>query len=45
MAYILILVAAAVITPTQDPITQLMLAIPLGLLYEGTIIAVRLLKR
>jgi sec-independent protein translocase protein TatC len=45
IAWVLILVAAAVITPTGDPATMLMLAVPLALLYEGTILAVRLLKR
>ncbi|MGH2704937.1 MAG: twin-arginine translocase subunit TatC [Actinomycetota bacterium] len=44
-AWILILIVAAVITPTADPITQLVLSIPLALLYEGTILAARLMKR
>ncbi len=33
-AYILILILAAVITPTQDPFSQLLLALPLIALYE-----------
>jgi sec-independent protein translocase protein TatC len=45
MAWIVILVLAAVITPTQDPITLMIMAVPLGLLYEGTVIAARLMKR
>jgi sec-independent protein translocase protein TatC len=44
-AWIVILIVAAVITPTADPITQLVLSVPLALLYEGTILAARLLKR
>jgi sec-independent protein translocase protein TatC len=38
-------VFAAVITPTQDPYTMLLMWIPLILLYEGAIIVARLLKR
>lgn len=45
MAWIVILVLAAVITPTQDPITLMIMAVPLGLLYEGTIVVARLLKK
>jgi sec-independent protein translocase protein TatC len=45
MAWVVILVLAAVITPTQDPITLMIMAVPLGLLYEGTVIAARLMKR
>lgn len=45
IAWVVILVLAAVITPTQDPITLMIMAVPLGLLYEGTLIAARLLKR
>lgn len=33
-AIVIILVLAAVITPTQDPITQLLLSVPLAALYE-----------
>jgi sec-independent protein translocase protein TatC len=45
VAWISIAVIAAVVTPTQDPYTMLMMAIPLALLYEATIIVARLLKR
>ncbi|MGH2731933.1 MAG: twin-arginine translocase subunit TatC [Actinomycetota bacterium] len=45
IAWILVLVVAAVITPTQDPITMTILAVPMALLYEATIVATRLLKR
>lgn len=45
MAWVVILVVAAVITPTQDPITLMIMAVPLGLLYEGTVLAARLMKR
>jgi sec-independent protein translocase protein TatC len=36
---------AAVITPTQDPYTMLLMWIPLILLYEGAILVSRLMKR
>lgn len=45
MAWILILIVAAFLTPTPDPLNQLILAIPLILLYEGTILLARILKR
>jgi sec-independent protein translocase protein TatC len=38
-------VFAAVITPTQDPYTMLLMWIPLILLYEGAILVARLMKR
>lgn len=44
-AWLLILVVAAVITPTPDPVNQLILAIPLAVLYEGTVLAARLFRR
>lgn len=37
--------AAAVITPTQDPLTMTMMAAPLVLFYEVSIIAARLIER
>lgn len=40
-AIVIILILAAIITPTQDPFSQLMLAIPLILLYEGCIWMIR----
>ncbi|HEX2052305.1 MAG TPA: twin-arginine translocase subunit TatC [Actinomycetota bacterium] len=45
MAWVIILVLAAIITPTQDPITLMIMAVPLGLLYEGTVVVARMLKR
>lgn len=45
IAWVVILIVAAVITPTQDPITLAMMAVPLGLLYEGTVVAARLMKK
>jgi len=45
LAWIIILVVAAVITPTQDPITLAMMSVPLGLLFEATVIAARLMKK
>lgn len=44
-AFIVVLVVAAAVTPTQDPLTMMALAIPLALLYEATILTVRMLKR
>lgn len=45
IAWIIILIIAAVITPTQDPITLAIMSVPLALLYEATIIAARTMKR
>jgi sec-independent protein translocase protein TatC len=45
MAWVILLVVAAVITPTQDPITLALLAVPLGILYEATILTARLMKK
>lgn len=42
---LIILVTAAVITPTGDPLTLLLLAAPMYVLYEITILAVRFLLR
>jgi sec-independent protein translocase protein TatC len=41
-AILLIFIAAAVLTPTPDAFTQLCLAIPLILLYEGSILFLRI---
>jgi sec-independent protein translocase protein TatC len=41
---VVICVLAAVITP-QDPYTMLAMAVPLYLLYEVTILALRLVRR
>lgn len=38
-AIVLIFIIAAIVTPTPDPITQMMFAVPLYLLYEIAIIA------
>jgi sec-independent protein translocase protein TatC len=38
-------VFAAVVTPTQDPYTMLLMWIPLVLLYEGALLVARLFKR
>lgn len=44
-AVIIILVAAAVITPSGDPLTLLMLAGPLYILFEISILSIRLILR
>ena len=38
-------VAAAIITPTQDPLTMLIMAAPLVVFYETSILAARLIER
>ena len=43
-AWVVILVLAGFLTPAQDPITQVLLALPLAILYEATILIARLLK-
>jgi sec-independent protein translocase protein TatC len=43
--YFASIVLAAVITPTQDPYTMLLMGIPLILFYEAAILISRLLKR
>lgn len=45
VAWVVALVVSAIVTPTADPVTQLALAVPLGLLYELTILVVHLLQR
>lgn len=44
-AVLIILILAAVITPSGDPLTLLMLAVPLYVLYEITILAIRLILK
>lgn len=44
-AWVVILILAGFLTPGDDPITQLLLAVPLAVLYEVTIWVTRLLKR
>lgn len=41
-AIVVILIVAALITPTPDPITQLMVAIPLYILYEISVVIAKL---
>ena len=36
-----ILIIAAIVTPTPDPVTQLMVAIPLYILYEISVLIAR----
>lgn len=45
IAVVIIFVFAAVITPSQDPITLFAMAIPMVLFYEASILIGRLLKR
>ena len=45
LAYFILIVVSAVVTPTVDPITPLALAVPLAILYEATIVTARLFKR
>jgi sec-independent protein translocase protein TatC len=45
VAWILIFVLAAIVTPTGDPYTMTVMAVPLILLYEGTLLIARLLRR
>ena len=45
MAYLLITIFAAVITPSQDPYTQLAMMIPMIVFYEVAILVTRLMKR
>ena len=40
-----IVVVAAIITPSQDPITLFALAVPMYILYEGAIVVGRLMRR
>lgn len=44
-AVLIILIAAALITPSGDPLTLLLLSLPLYILYELTILAVRFVLR
>jgi sec-independent protein translocase protein TatC len=45
IAIVVILIVAAVLTPTPDVFTQLLLAVPMYLLYEISIVVVRLTGR
>jgi sec-independent protein translocase protein TatC len=44
-AIVAIVFYAAIVTPSQDPITQLAMAVPMYLFYEGSILVARLMKR
>lgn len=44
-AIILILVAAAILTPGTDPVAQVLLAVPLALLYEISIFVAKVFQR
>lgn len=44
-AFLVILIVAAVITPSQDPITLFAMALPMYVLYEGAILVGRLMRR
>jgi sec-independent protein translocase protein TatC len=43
-AWVIILVVAGFLTPAQDPISQVLLAVPMAVLYEATIIVTRVLR-
>lgn len=45
VALVTITFLAAVVTPSQDPYTMLAMAIPLYLMYEATILVLRLVRR
>lgn len=44
-AIVIILIVAAIVTPTPDPVTQLLFALPLWVLYEISIFVVAMAKR
>jgi sec-independent protein translocase protein TatC len=44
-ALLIILLAAAIITPSGDPMTLTLLALPLYILFELTILAIRFILR
>lgn len=45
IAFLVIVIIAAVVTPSQDPITLFALALPMYILYEGAILVGRFMKR
>jgi len=45
VAIVAIVALAAIVTPSQDPYTLMLLAAPLYLLYEATIVVLRVVKR
>lgn len=44
-AILIIIIFAAVITPSQDPYSLFLMAVPMYIFYEGSIIIGRILKR
>lgn len=44
-AFVTIVALAAVVTPSQDPYTMLLMALPLYVLYEATIIALKIIGK
>jgi len=44
-AVLIIIIAAAIITPSGDPVTLMLLAVPLYVLFELTILAIRFILR
>jgi sec-independent protein translocase protein TatC len=44
-AIVVILIVAAIVTPTPDPVSQLIMAAPMYLLYEAAILMIALQKR
>ena len=44
-ALLIILIAAAIITPSGDPMTLMLLSVPLYILYELTLLAIRFILR
>ncbi len=45
IAFLVIVIIAAVVTPSQDPISLFALAIPMYILYEGALLVGRFMKR
>lgn len=44
-AIVIILIVAAIVTPTPDPVSQMIMAIPMYLLYEAAILMIALQKK
>jgi len=44
-ALLIILISAAIITPSGDPMTLMLLSVPLYILYELTLLAIRFILR
>lgn len=45
ITFLIIVIIAAILTPTPDPVSQMALAIPTYLMYEAAILIIRFLKR